>query len=128
MNTKKLGNLGEKLAQRYLKSKGYKILDKNYFFRIPGAPQKGEIDIIAKKGDLVSFVEVKTLRQARGNPFLPEDKVDFRKRKRIIKTAEYWLTKNKIPLDSKWQINIIAVTIDLSNKKAKIKYFKNITC
>ena len=135
MNTKELGNLGENLAQKFLKDKGYKILDKNYSFRIPGSPQKGEIDIIAKKGDLISFVEVKTLRQAqgkslrqsRGEPFSPEDKVDFRKRKKIIKTAEYWLTKNKIPLDSKWQINIIAVTIDLSNKKAKIKYFKNIT-
>lgn len=141
MTTKEIGNLGENLAQKFLKDKGYKILDKNFSFRIPGAPQKGEIDIIAKKGDIISFVEVKTLRQSpapsergsplerrQGNPFLPEDKVDFRKRKRIIKTAEYWLTKNKIPLDSKWQINIIAVTIDLSNKKAKIKYFKNITC
>lgn len=128
MNTKELGNLGEKLAQKYLKNKGYKILDTNYCFRIPGAPQKGEIDIIAKKEDTISFVEVKTLRQAQGEPFLPEDKVDFRKRKKIIKTAEYWLTKNKVPLDSKWQINIIAVTIDSNNKKAKIKYFKNITC
>lgn len=124
MNTKELGSLGEKLAQKFLETKGYKILDKNFSFRIPGSPQKGEIDIVAKKEDVVSFVEVKTLRQARGNPFLPEDKVDFRKRKKIIKTAEYWLTKNKIPLDSKWQIIVIAITIDSSNKKAKIKHFK----
>ena len=127
MNTQKIGNLGEKIARRYLENKGYKILDKNYCFRIPGSPQKGEIDIIAKKGDLISFFEVKTLQKTQGKSFFPEDKVNFGKRKRIVKTAEYWLSRNKIPLDSKWQINIIAITVDSSNKKAEIKHFKNVT-
>ncbi|XOB46786.1 MAG: YraN family protein [Candidatus Nealsonbacteria bacterium] len=125
MNTKELGNLGEKIAQDYLKNKGYKILDKNYCFRIPGSPQKGEIDIIAKKDGVISFIEVKTLQnKGLSRIFSPEDKVNFLKRKRLRKTAEYWLTKNKIPLDSKWQINIIAITINLVEKEAKIRYFK----
>lgn len=125
MNTKELGNLGEKIAQDYLKNKGYKILDKNYCFRIPGSPQEGEIDIIAKKDDVISFIEVKTLQnKGLSKIFSPEDKVNFLKRKRLRKTAEYWLTKNKIPLDSKWQINIIAITINLAEKEAEIRYFK----
>ncbi len=125
MNTKELGNLGEKIAQDYLKNKGYKILDKNYCFRMPGSPQKGEIDIIAKKDGVISFIEVKTLQnKGLSRIFSPEDKVNFLKRKRLRKTAEYWLTKNKIPLDSKWQINIIAITINLVEKEAKIRYFK----
>ena len=64
MSTKEIGSLGEKIAQEYLKNKGYQILDRNYSFRIPASPQKGEIDIIAKKEDIISFIEVKTLRQA----------------------------------------------------------------
>lgn len=125
MNTKETGILGEKIASDYLKNKGYQILDKNYFFRIPGSPQKGEIDIITKRGDTISFIEVKTLR----NPatlIRPEEKVDFRKKRKIAKAAESWLMKKKIPLNSKWQIDVLSIIIDSYNKTAKIRHFQNI--
>ncbi len=127
MNSKQLGNLGEKIAGNYLKNKGYKILDKNYFFRIPENPQKGEIDIVAKKSDMISFIEVKTLTQnGRGlsSAISPEEKVNFSKQRKLVKTAESWLVKKKIPLNSKWQIDVIAIEINL-DKKAKISYFEN---
>jgi len=125
MNSKQLGILGEKIALNYLQAKGYKILDKNYSFRISGNPQKGEIDIIAKKSDITSFIEVKTLRQTQDESFSPEEKVNFWKQKKIVKTAESWLMKKKIPLDTKWQIDVIAIKVDQDNKKAKIRHFKN---
>jgi len=121
MYTKQIGSFGERIAENYLKKKGYQILDRNFVFRITGDLQKGEIDIVAKKGDTISFVEVKTLKR---NPdFLPEDKVNFSKRKRLIITAESWLMKNKIPLNTKWQIDVIAIVI--KNGKAKISHFEN---
>ena len=126
MSTKEIGSIGERIARKYLEEKGYKILDENYSFRIPKSPQIGEIDIIAKKDGVISFVEVKTLRLAslsQGEPFLPEDKVNLAKRERIIKTAEHWLNKNKISLNSKWEINIIAITLNLKDRKAKINFF-----
>jgi len=133
MKVKKLGALGEKVAEKYLKNKGYQILDRNFTFRIPGSPQKGEIDIIAKKGDTVSFIEVKALRQAQGGPnreqgsvISPEEKVNFAKKKKIIRATENWLAKKKISLESKWQVDIISIKIDLISKKAKIQHFKNI--
>jgi putative endonuclease len=127
MNTKKIGDIGEEIAERYLKKKGYEILDKNYCFRIAGSPQQGEIDIIAKRGSLISFVEVKTLQSKGFSRLLnPEDKVDFWKRKRIIKTAEYWLNKNKTALDSRWQVDTIAVIINPFDKKARVKHLKNV--
>jgi len=122
MSSKQTGIFGERMAENYLKNKGYQVLDKNYSFRIPGNPQKGELDIVAKKGDVISFVEVKTLK----NPnFLisPEEKVNFSKQKKLIMTAESWLMKKKMPLNSKWQIDIIAITIE--NRKAKISHFEN---
>ena len=133
MNTKELGVLGEKIALNYLKEKGYKILDKNYAPRFISGPLRGEIDIVAKKDDIVSFIEVKTLTQNCGgqncggptSAISPEEKVDYLKQKKIMKMAESWLMENKIPLESPWQIDVIAIKIDLNNRKAKIRHFKN---
>jgi putative endonuclease len=87
MNSKQLGALGEKIAEEYLKNKGYKILDKNYTFKLKSGLKIGEIDIVAKERDSICFIEVKTL--AGSNPFFsPESKIDYFKKRKIIKTAE----------------------------------------
>jgi len=129
MNAKQLGIFGEKIAEDFLKKKGYTILDKNYSPRFVSGPQRGEIDIVAKKKGVINFIEVKTLTvQNRGGPasaISPEQKVDFLKQKKLIKTAESWLMEKKIPFDNKWQIDIISIKVDLTEKKAKIRHFKN---
>ena len=91
--------------------------------RLPAGPLKGEIDIIAKKSDIISFIEVKTLR---GRVVLinSEEKVDLGKQKKLRKAAESWPMKERIPLNSKWQIDVIAIELN-SNKKAKINHFEN---
>lgn len=122
MITKKIGNLGERIAENYLKNKGYQILDKNYSFRIPGDVQRGEIDIVAKKEDIISFVEVKTLKKS--SFMRPEEKVNFAKQRKLRMTAESWLIENKIPLNSKWQIDVIAIELN-PGKKIKINHFEN---
>jgi len=66
---------------------------------------------------------VKTLT---AGDFLPEDKVDFLKRKKIIKTAESWLMEKRTPLDSKWQIDVISIKVDPQYKKAQIRHLKNV--
>jgi len=124
MDSKQLGILGERIAENYLKDKGYQILGKNYSSRISTGLKIGEVDIVAKKNDIISFIEVKTLQQVQGQPFSPEEKVDFGKQRKLVKTAESWLMKKKIPLNSKWQIDVIAIEVD-SNRKAKINHFEN---
>jgi putative endonuclease len=81
MATRQIGNFGERVAEKYLKDKGYQILDKNYSSRISTGPKTGEVDIVVKKNDIISFIEVKTLRQGQGELFSPEEKVDFGKQK-----------------------------------------------
>ena len=122
MDTKKVGNFGERIAEKYLRDKGYQILDKNFSFA--SGLQKGEIDIVAKKGETISFVEVKTLIDA--SNFSPEEKVNFQKQEKIKKIAQIWLDKNKRALDSKWQIDVLSIKIDPSFKKAKVKHLENI--
>lgn len=144
MDSKRLGILGEKIAEKYLKKKGYRILDKNYSSKFVSGPQRGEIDIVAKprrnildilrgeKSDTIHFVEVKALLSKNGQePFSdisPEEKFNLAKKRKIIKMAEGWLIEKKIPLDSKWQIDVISIKINLGNKKAKILYFSNVAC
>ena len=125
MDTKRLGNFGEKVACCYLESKGYKILDRNYSRKWIQGPQKGEIDIVAKKDKIISFIEVKTITSAQGGGYLPEDKVNFQKQKQLIKIAQDWLSGKKISLESKWQIDVISIKVDFNTKKAKIRHFKN---
>ncbi len=126
MNTKELGSLGEKVALNYLKKRGYKILDQNYSPKFVSGPQRGEIDIVAKKGDTINFIEVKTLVSGgRTSAISPEEKVDYVKQRKLMKMAESWLMEKKISLDSPWQVDVISIQIDSVSKKAKIRYFQN---
>lgn len=125
INSRQLGELGEKIAEKFLIKKGYKILDKNYISRFVTGPQRGEVDIIAKKGEVISFIEVKTLAD-KGFFVAPEAKVDFQKQRRIEKMAESWLMEKKISFETPWQIDLVAIKINQESKKAKINHFKNI--
>lgn len=80
---KSLGKWGEDKACDYLQADGYQILRKNYKCRL------GEIDIIAKKRDLLAFVEVKTRRTVSfGNP---GEAVNYRKQAKLTSVALYFL-------------------------------------
>ena len=127
MSSKDVGVLGEKIAAQYLTSKQYTILEKNYRPSFISGPQIGEIDIIARKGDSIYFIEVKTIVQTHGSQqYYPENKVDFVKQKKIMKTAELWLMQKKILLDNPWQVDVIAVEIDQRAKTARIRHLENI--
>lgn len=124
MDTKKLGNLGERIACEYLVNKGYEILDKNHRTNF------GEIDIIARKkqkffafGDkTIHFIEVKTI-MGEENIFFPEDKVNYKKRKKLRQLAEVWLERNKFLHGYPYQIDVIGILVNENAKKAKIRYF-----
>ena len=122
-NTKEIGALGEDVARRYLKGKGYKILDKNFFKTINGL-KIGEIDIVARKKGAIVFFEVKTLSGGIG--FSPESKINFQKQNKISKIAQIWLDENNIPQESLWQIDALAIVLDFSSRKARINHFQNI--
>ncbi|MBU3918853.1 YraN family protein [Patescibacteria group bacterium] len=122
-SSKEIGKLGEDIAVKFLRKKRYKILERNFQKDIKGL-KLGEIDIVAKKDKVVIFTEVKTLKRESG--ISPEERVNFRKRQTIAKIAEIWLNKHKIPLNSPWQIDILAIVLNFDSRIAKIKHFKNI--
>lgn len=120
-----IGNVGELVAEKYLKAKKYKILDRNFFLKTKTGVKLGELDIIARKDKTIVFVEVKAINQRKGIGIRPEDKVDSRKKRKLIITAESWLRKNKLPLTTACQIDIIAIELNLESKKARIRHYEN---
>lgn len=108
-NTKPLGDLGEKIAEKYLIDRGYKILDKNFRYS-----KLGELDIIAQKEKDIVFVEVKTRSKTGPTDFLPEDNITVQKQKKLIKLSKIYLAKKRfldISNDIPWQIDVLAVEI-----------------
>jgi putative endonuclease len=120
MDSKELGFLAENIAARYLEGRGYEIIAKNY--RKPW----GEIDIVAKVGERIVFVEVKANRREFAGDFNPEVRVDYQKVNKIKRTATLFLESELGDTDVDWQIDIVAVTFDIQGKKAKIRHFKDI--
>lgn len=80
------GRSAEVLAERWLKNKGYRILERN--LRLGG----GELDLIAQDRDILVFIEVKGRRttQFGGAPYAVTD----RKKRQIIKLASYYLSRH----------------------------------
>lgn len=103
MDKGKLGKEKEEIAVKFLKEKGYKILDRNYFCKL------GEIDIIAEKKGVKVFVEVKF----RKNDFfgLPREAVNIYKQRKIQNVATFYL-RSKGLLESKCRFDVIEILDD----------------
>ena len=106
MKMKDIGLAGEKAAYRHLKKNGYKILTCNY--KQAQGKMIGEIDIIAQKGDVISFVEVKTRKSELFG--LPCEFVTKAKQQRIIKTAYTYITEHG--LDANYSFDVVEVLHD----------------
>ena len=83
-STRSLGRYGEDLACKYLQAKGYKILKRNFRCR-----RFGEIDIVASKAEVLSFIEVKTRASLRYGK--PAEAVTLAKQRKIYRVAQYYL-------------------------------------
>lgn len=109
---KEIGELGENLAVDYLRSNGYRILERN--LRNKG----GEIDIVAEINDNVIFIEVKT-RSPRSLA-TPESAIDLDKQKRIRKTARIYLRGFLNP--SPIRFDTITILLDDRFKPIKLSH------
>lgn len=97
-----LGRWGEQQAVRYLKRRLYRIVETNY--RRP----TGEIDIIARRGSVLAFIEVKTRRSRRFGT--AQEAVTPRKQQQIIRTAQYYLTEHPTE-QSQLRFDVMAVQL-----------------
>jgi putative endonuclease len=108
---KHFGNLAEEFARKFLKSRGLKILTTNFFVR------GGEVDIIARDGDLILFVEVKARRSDKFGSAI--EAVDDAKIHRVAMAGQKFLHDNSLGhLD--WRVDVIAI------ENGKLRWIKGV--
>lgn len=90
------GALGEQYATEYLAAQGYSIVGRNFHTRY------GEIDIIAQKGDILAFVEVKT--RCVNALSQPAEAVSISKQKKLITAALGYLAQNPSDLQPRFDV------------------------
>ena len=103
-----IGDFGERVAADWLRANHCKILARNF-----RGPRRGEVDIIARDGKLLLFVEVKTRRQ--GTPIRPLDAVDKTKQALIERGANAWLKRLRTR-DLPWRFDVIEVYVKQGEK------------
>jgi len=113
---KDLGKAGETMAYRYLKGCGYNVLERNY------STPLGEIDIVAKDGSVLVFVEVKTRRSTIYG--MPEESVDIKKKRKLTKLAQLYISKKRL-FDKEARFDIVSICVDGPFGDNKIRLIKN---
>jgi putative endonuclease len=101
MNRRSKGTEGENLAAQFLEKKGYSILERNYRFG------RGEIDLVAKEGQELVFVEVKSRHSQQYGA--PEESVTLAKEAQLKKVAEGYLYEHNIENQS-CRFDIVTIT------------------
>lgn len=110
------GMLGEKLALQHLRSLGYNIIETNFRCRA------GEIDIVARQGDCLVFVEVRT-RSGQGFG-TPEESITAAKRSKLRSLALIYLETHR-QLPEQWRIDVVAVELGRDRAPKRIEVIQS---
>ena len=113
--TTEIGRKGERIAARFLRRAGYRIVGRNCHFG------KNELDLIAKNKQYIVFVEVKTRTANSLDDFYtrPSDAVDREKRKRTVRAALSYLKESPISLCPRF--DVIEVYLDRAARNRILK-------
>ncbi|HAR99600.1 MAG: hypothetical protein US57_C0016G0026 [Candidatus Moranbacteria bacterium GW2011_GWC2_37_73] len=118
-----IGARGEKAAVSYLKKIGYAVLATNFCNET--GRRLGEIDIIAKDGTEIVFIEVKTRVERFGKSNLPEENINKAKLYKLNKAASFYISKNKL-FDAQYRFDAITIMANLKENSATLHHLKNI--
>lgn len=110
-----IGKLGEDLAVKYLKQKGYKIIERNFTCK------QGEIDIICIDKKELVFIEVKTRTNDKFGK--PVEAVDVNKKKHLFKAIKYYLYSRNLENE---YVRIDVIEVYLYEQSYRINHIKQI--
>ena len=116
MDRQEIGKLGERVARKFLKKRGYHIRETNFRCR------EGEIDIIAQQKDYLVFIEVRT--KSNSDFGTPEESTTRLKKEKLVTSALTYIDahQNLPPL---WRIDVVAVEVDGKGKTKRIELIEN---
>ena len=116
MDRKTTGELGELVAQEYLKKKGYRIIETNYRTRY------GELDIVARNKNTLVFTEVRTKTSL--NFGIPEESITPTKSRHLAAAANIYRQHHE-KLPENWRIDFISVLLDESGKMLRLNHIES---
>ncbi len=108
------GRRGELLAERALQTMGYEVVTRNW------RCAEGEIDLVARDGDYLVFVEVKARKSAKFGT--PEEAVVPKKQRRIASTVLTYLLETD-QQDKSWRVDIVAIELSASDKVVRLTHY-----
>jgi len=123
---RRIGDLGEEIACKYLERKGFRIVDRNYL------KPWGEIDIVAESPQILSFIEVKTVTRepSKGDvsceSIRPEENMHPAKLRRLHRAVQTYLLDHKVSESREWRIDLACVYLDFATRRAKVEMFENV--
>jgi putative endonuclease len=112
----RLGQRGEDIAAAHLREQGYQILARNW--RCPA----GELDIVAREGETLAFVEVRTRRGDRYGT--PEESITPAKQAKLVELAQTYLQENDLS-DENWRIDVVALEMDRRGRLKRLNLIRN---
>lgn len=120
-----IGKNGENIAKTFLMKQAFIIIEQNY------AIKQGEIDIIAKKDNVLRFIEVKTIkvrdcREIERLIISPEDNLTFNKWSKLLIAIESYIAHKGVPHETLYQIDLACVYVDTEKREARVKLLQNI--
>ena len=111
-----IGSWGEQQGELFLQRQGLEIIEKNYHTRM------GELDIIARDGEELVFIEVKTRTNLQTG--YPEEAVTDEKMEHLIEAAESYLDKHDP--DKAWRMDVLAIIGRPGSKTVQFEWFKDV--
>lgn len=110
-----LGAAGERYAAKWLKKQGYRIIGQGLRSRL------GELDLVAKEGTTLVFVEVKTRRSSeRGEPV---EAVGHQKQQRLVRAALEYMRKHRL-LGVACRFDVVSIVWPEDSAEPSVKHFK----
>ncbi|MDP3982016.1 MAG: YraN family protein [bacterium] len=110
------GKCGEEIAAKYLMSKGYVVLERNY------RTKRAEIDIIARHKHMLVLVEVRAKQHEWFGT--PEDTINHRKRARLIRNGLAYMHWKKYT--GPWRVDAVCLVIDKNQNPRHVAHYENI--
>ena len=117
---RRTGEIAEDLVARRLAAIGWKIVERNARTRY------GELDIVARDGQTLVFIEIKGARQGtRLGPEKPILSIDFRKQRRVRRLATAWMSERRDqPPYEEIRFDAVGVILDASGRPLDVDYVK----
>ncbi len=112
----RLGSRGESLAEKKLKRSGYKIVERNFRCAI------GEVDLVARDGETLVFVEVKTRTKADFTS--PQDAVDWKKRRKLAQVCQHYLMRRGLQ-DVRCRFDVVAILLPEGKGRSEVAIIRD---